>query len=421
MIDPHIERRAAMAAHLADRGVLTDPAWRQVVEKVPRHVFLPDTVWGLDVDAGDGKLAPVPRSHTNWSRWAYDDVSVITQVDDGTPVLPDGRGERATSSASQPSLVVAMLQALDVTVGMDVLEIGTATGYNCALLCEHLGPEHVTSIEIDQSLARQARANLAAAGYGPQLVVGDGTQGAPGRAPFDRVLATVAARDIPGAWISQTRPGGVIVTPWATGFATTNLLRLIVEEGDVAHGRVVGDAPFMWLRDQRVPAGDWRDFIDEQAAGSVEYRTTINPMPVCDADPSGGLALTVGALVPHLNTVRYHAADDSGEATIYLFDRRGSWALVEYVPGDEDGFEAHRFGPRDLCAEIDRAHRLWEAAGAPERSCLGVTVTTTGARRLWVDSPSNPVLKASGGARTGGARLHGVREVDRRAPSSASD
>ncbi|MFJ9553205.1 methyltransferase domain-containing protein [Nocardiopsis sp. NPDC101807] len=405
MIVPHSERRVALAARLADRGVLTDPAWRRVVESVPRHAFLPDTVWSLDVDAGDGTLAPVPRSHPDRSQWAYDDVSVITQVDDGAPALPDGRGERATSSASQPSLVVAMLQALDATDGMDVLEIGTATGYNCALLCERLGPEHVTSVEIDPTLARQAQSNLAAAGYEPWLVVGDGTEGVPGRAPFDRVLATVAARDIPGAWISQTRPGGVVVTPWATGFATTALLRLVVAEGGVAHGRVVGDAPFMWLRDQRVPSGQWRDFVDEQAPGAVGYRTTVDPMPVCDADPSGGLALTVGALVPHLNTALYRAADDSGEATVYLFDRRGSWALVEYVPGDAD-LEAHRFGPRDLCAEIDHARRAWEAAGSPAREHLGISVTATGERRLWVEEPGNLLPGVPGGPGTGGARPH---------------
>jgi protein-L-isoaspartate O-methyltransferase len=414
VIDPHGERRTALAARLADQGILTDPAWRRAVEKVPRHAFLPDTVWGQDVDAGDGGLVPVPRSHPTWSRWAYDDVSVITQVDDGTPARPDGRGERATSSASQPSLVVAMLQALDVSEGMDVLEIGTATGYNCALLCERLGQEHVTSVEIDPVLARQAGSNLAAAGYRPRLLVGDGVEGAPGRAPFDRLLATVAARDIPGEWIAQTRPGGVVVAPWATGFATTNLLRLVVDEDGVAHGSVVGDAPFMWLRGQRVPAGDWRDFVDEQAAGAVEYRTTVDPMPVCDADPSGGLALAVGALVPHLSAVRYHAADDSGEATVYLFDRRGSWALVEYVPGGTD-FEARRFGPRDLCSEIDRARRLWEAAGFPTRDRLGVSVSATGERRVWVEEPGNQLLSVSGGAGTGGARPR----ADRRAPSSA--
>ncbi|GAA1111778.1 methyltransferase domain-containing protein [Nocardiopsis metallicus] len=390
MADPHIERRAALAALLAERGILTDPAWRQALERVPRHDFLPDTVWGEDLDAGDGRLVAVARSHLNWSRWAYDDVSVITQVDDGRPCYPDGRGERATSSASQPSLVVEMLQALDVSEGMSVLEIGTATGYNCALLCERLGDEHVTSIEIDPALAERARRNLAAAGYKPCLVVGDGVGGVPSRALYDRVLATVAAHDIPGAWISQTRPGGVIVTPWATGFATTGLLRLTVDDTGTAHGQVSGDAPFMWLRDQRVPAGGWRDYVDEGAPGAVEYRTTFNPMPVCDADPAGGLALVLGVLVPHLSTVRYPAADDSGEATVYLYDRRGSWALVEYVPADSD-YEAHRGGPRDLCAEIDRAHRVWEAAGRPGRDRLGVSVTVGGDQRLWVDTPHTPV------------------------------
>ncbi|WP_255404915.1 hypothetical protein [Nocardiopsis sp. JB363] len=82
-----------------------------------------------------GHRVAVARLHPSWSRWVYDDVSVLTQVDDGHPCYPDGRGERATSSTSQPSLVIEMLQALNVGEGMSVLEIGTATGYNCALLC----------------------------------------------------------------------------------------------------------------------------------------------------------------------------------------------------------------------------------------------------------------------------------------------
>lgn len=61
---------------------------------------------------------------------------------------PDDRSERATSSTSQSSLVVTMFRSLDVIEEMDVLEASTATGYNCALLCERLGSEHVTSVEI---------------------------------------------------------------------------------------------------------------------------------------------------------------------------------------------------------------------------------------------------------------------------------
>jgi protein-L-isoaspartate(D-aspartate) O-methyltransferase len=388
--DDFTDRRAALVDRLTSQGVLTDPAWRKAMLRVPRHAFLPDTVWAEDTEAGDGALMAVSRSHPGWRRWVYDDVSVITQVDDGNPAHSDGRGDRATSSASQPSLVAAMLQTLDVADGTSVLEIGTATGYNCALLCERLGSERVTSVEIDPALAEQARQRLETAGYKPHLVVGDGTNGVPERAPFDRVLATVAARDIPREWVAQTRPGGVVVTPWATGFATTVLVRLVVGADGIAHGHCVGDAPFMWLRGQRVAPGELWDHVDENAGGVEEFRTGLDPMPVCDADPSGGLALVVGALVPHLSFARFHATDGSGEASVYFYDRAGSWVLIEYEP-DADDYEARRFGPRDLCTEIEHAWRSWSKAGRPGRDRIGLTVDADG-QRLWPDSPENPLL-----------------------------
>ncbi|WP_232832115.1 methyltransferase domain-containing protein [Nocardiopsis sp. FIRDI 009] len=390
-MDDFTGRRAALVDQLAPRGVLTDPAWRDAMLRVPRHAFLPDTVWGEDTATGDGRLVAVGRSHPDWVRWAYDDVSVITQVDDGTPAFPDGRGDRATSSASQPSLVARMLHALGVTDGVSVLEIGTATGYNCALLCERLGSDTVTSIEIDPALAEQARSNLESAGYKPHLVVGDGADGVPDRAPFDRVLATVAAQDIPSTWIDQTRPGGVIVTPWATGFATTALARLVVDDDGTARGRFVGDAPFMWLRGQRVALGELWDHVDEAADEVEEFRTGLDPMPVCDADPAGGLALTIGALVPNLSFTRFHATDGSGEASVYFYDRAGSWVLIEYRP-EADDYEAHRFGPRDLCAEIAYAFRGWQDADRPGRERFGLTVTPDG-QHVWLDTPENEVAR----------------------------
>jgi protein-L-isoaspartate(D-aspartate) O-methyltransferase len=382
VVDDHAYRRAGLVARLTAQGLLTDPAWRRAMAAVPRHRFLPDVVWGADADAGDGRLVAVPRTHPDWSRWAYDDVSVVTQVDDGTPVHGDGRGDRATSSASQPSLVARMLHVLDVEDGMRVLEIGTGTGYNAALLCARLGDANVVSVEIDPAVAAQAAKNLAAAGFAPRLVVGDGAREAGG--PFDRVIATVAARRIPPAWITQTAPGGVIVTPWATGWATTGLLRLEVDGDGTAHGRVVGDAPFMWLRDQRVPGGTWRDHVHEDDPDATAFPLTADPRIVSDHDP--GLELAIGFLVPGLSSARFDAADGSGEATVYLFDRAGSWALAEYVPSGGP-FEAVRCGPRDLWGEVAATRAVWEEAGRPGRDRLGLTVTSSGEHRLWVDAP----------------------------------
>ena len=101
-----------------------------------------------------------------------------------------------------------------------VLEIGTGTGYNAALLARYLGEQWVTSIDIDPVLSEQARANLKAAGYAPTVVRADGAGGWPSTAPCDRIISTAAviAGRLPYAWVEQTRPGGLILTPWGTAY-----------------------------------------------------------------------------------------------------------------------------------------------------------------------------------------------------------
>jgi protein-L-isoaspartate O-methyltransferase len=111
-----------------------------------------------------------------------------------------------------PSLMARMLELLEVEEGNMVLEIGTGSGYNAALLCERLGSEHVTSIDIQADLVEEARGRLAELGYHPQLAVADGVGGYPERAPYDRIICTGMAWPIPTAWLEQVRPGGRIVT-----------------------------------------------------------------------------------------------------------------------------------------------------------------------------------------------------------------
>jgi protein-L-isoaspartate(D-aspartate) O-methyltransferase len=171
---------------------------------------------------------------------------VVTQVDDGHPDEPGG-GSMPTSSASAP----IMLAELDVQPGHRVLEIGTGTGYNAALLAHRLGAEHITSIEVDPDVAARARQALSDTGYGEVCVVtGDGALGYPPGAPYDRIIATAAAHSIPYPWVEQTRPGGRIVLPWANS-NTGALVALTVEEHGSASGGIVGESSFMWLRAQR--------------------------------------------------------------------------------------------------------------------------------------------------------------------------
>lgn len=220
-----------------------------VFRRVPREAFIPDVVW---VRRDDGWAVPLRREDDpdRWMALVRSDDSVITQVDDGATE----KGTWPTSSASAPHIVATMLEALDVHAGMRVLEIGTGTGYNAALLAELAGASNVTTIEFDPDLAENARKALRQAGHPVEVVTGDGVDGHPANAPYDRVIATAAICELPYAWVEQTRPGGVVVVPWGpTVHPDEPLAVLTVGTDGTARGRFTDPAWFMPLRGQRLP------------------------------------------------------------------------------------------------------------------------------------------------------------------------
>jgi protein-L-isoaspartate(D-aspartate) O-methyltransferase len=151
-----------------------------------------------------------------WLHGAYGDTALATRVRDGELI----------SSSSQPSLMAQMLAALDMEDGNRVLEIGAGSGYNAALLAHRLGSERVTTVDLDPEITESARTHLAAAGYRPAVVTGDGALGCRERAPYDRIIATCTMPSVPRAWLAQSAPGARILAPLATG-----LILLRVEEG----------------------------------------------------------------------------------------------------------------------------------------------------------------------------------------------
>ena len=138
------------------------------------------------------------------------------EVEADAPVVThrDAQG-RATSSASQPSLVVTMLDQLDLLPGLRVLEVGAGTGFNAAVIAELVGPSgSVVTIDIQPDVVAEARAALDRTGYGRVVtVVGEGVDGAAELAPFDRIIVTAGASDVPRAWFDQLEPGGRLVVP----------------------------------------------------------------------------------------------------------------------------------------------------------------------------------------------------------------
>ena len=130
---------------------------------------------------------------------------------------------------SQPFMVALMTQTLELSGTEHVLEIGTGSGYQTAVLAEMAAD--VVSVERHERLSRQAGLALAPLGYdNVRLIVGDGTLGDADRAPFDRILVTAAAASCPPALIEQLADGGMLVAPIGPRSAQT--LTTIRRQGD---------------------------------------------------------------------------------------------------------------------------------------------------------------------------------------------
>ncbi|UCM89400.1 methyltransferase domain-containing protein [Streptomyces marincola] len=185
-----------------------------------------------------------------------------------------GRGE--TAQRSNPLVVQRELTTLEVTEGMNVLEIGTGSGYSGALLSHLVGKDgSVTSIDIDPYLARWA--NLIHHQHGIDNVrchPADGTRGHPGQAPYDRLVAWCTPPLLPRSWVEQMTDGGLIVTPLPIAAVpkVTVVVRIRVTAGtphveEIHHGGYVetstggetdSDVPLRWVDwENRLPAPSW--------------------------------------------------------------------------------------------------------------------------------------------------------------------
>lgn len=178
-----IEEDVRSTSHEIGREVL-DPRVMEAMRTVPRHKFVPE----------------------NMSRYAYQNRP-----------LPIGFGQ----TISQPYIVALMTDLLAVGPNAKVLEVGTGSGYQAAVLAQ-LGLQ-VFSVEIIPDLAQIAAERLRAAAYPVTTRVADGYHGWPDEAPFDAVIVTAAASHIPPPLVQQLKPGGVMVIPVGGPFTVQQL------------------------------------------------------------------------------------------------------------------------------------------------------------------------------------------------------
>lgn len=365
------EHARRLADALADEGTLHDPAWRAALEETPRHVFVPR----FYVQQPDGEWAETAGESPDWLDAVYRNQPLITSL------APTLNGNRVTvSSSTKPGLMVRMLEVLDIHDGHRVLEIGTGTGYNAALLAHRLGDERVFSVDIDAELVTEARERLAELGLAATLVATDGSAGLPDHAPYDRIIATCSVPAVPWAWAEQVCEGGLVLVDLKRSTHAGNLV-LLRRHADRLQGRFLPKwAGFMAIRDTDAAPDNATALADVEAcAGS---RTRLEPLPWQALVPW----FLAHSRLPHGLTFEYRGAGDIGPEWAIFTAGDGSWCAVQ-MQADDGTREVRQGGPAAMWDVFEHAHRQWDALGRPDWDRLGLTVLPDGFHRVWLDEP----------------------------------
>jgi protein-L-isoaspartate(D-aspartate) O-methyltransferase len=217
--------REALVSHLQRTGVLRLSSVAAAMRTVPRHRFIP--------------AAPLED--------AYADRAIAIKM----------HGDEIVSSISQPGMIAQMLELLDPTAGSCILEVGTGSGYNAALLAQIVGSSgRVTTIDLDGDLAERARAVLREVGCtNVEVIAADGASDVIERARFDRIIVTARTQDIAQTWWDALKEEARLVVPlrlegageYAVGFVRRE--RRLVSVG-------VHPCAFIALRGEAQAGGD---------------------------------------------------------------------------------------------------------------------------------------------------------------------
>lgn len=352
--------RTQMVTMLVRAGDLVDPRWQDVYATVPRHALIPYYYRPDNYKKVDGTTA---RDYQTWLKAVYSDETLITKK----------TAHAVTSSGTMPGLIALMLAALDVADGHKVLQVGTGSGYTAALLCERLGSNNVTTVDIDPGLVDTARDRLSALSYQPTAIAGNGAEGYPPNAPYDRILATCALRHVPAAWLAQARPGSRIVAPMAKG-----LFVLDVHGTEEASGRFLPiGGYFMPLR--TTTDNNAENLGQKPLARNGNTRRTILGPRETYYQQHVRFLLTVA--LPEVSVGQHGPSLDD----LAIQDCRGSYARLDR--SHDGSFIVTEAGPRQLWTEVEHVHQQWCLWDQPHRERFGLSVTPT-RQWIWLDKPT---------------------------------
>ncbi len=327
---------------------------------------------------------------------AYSDRALITHV---SPATEDGPGV-AISSSSQPSLMAQMLEDLRPAEGQRLLEVGSGTGYNAALLAHVVGPGNVLSVDVDRNVLSEAWDHLRK--FPDRQVVlhhADGREGYAEGGPYDRIMATAATPDLEPAWLEQLTEGGLILAPLALAPGLAFVVRGTVRAG-VFRGRLTRAAYFMPLRAEgesgreddepaAVPTGEfetvpapwegwfertwprlgWTGFIQALAFHGWLHGLEVGYQALASGETTFGVS--AGDAVCWLGSARWHVSPGGQELGEQLWqsflDNGGPWP-TEYRLFAGPNLAVRRAAGTYFTRQGPRCRQVWKLRERRDRS-----------------------------------------------------
>lgn len=360
--------RRGLVELLRERG--HESQWLDGFETVPREGFVDRFTVPQDGDLVSYDLGD-PMQNEPALAAVYGDHSLLTQWN---------RNGTSTSASSRPSLMAAMLEALQARPGHTVLELGTGTGYHAALLCHVLGDDAVTTIDVDPGLVAAARDALAAVGHRPAVRCGDGALGVADRAPYDRIIATCGLQRVPVALVKQLAPLGVLVAPISLGLAVLHAQ----PEGGVL-GRFIAPAAFQAHRTTPSDTELSAHQLLAVTTGAGERRYRADPLPrTLLHEPA--LRFLLELVHPAMRWLPVSDTQQDGATVLHSFDpSRNSWTRAEL--GEREA-EVVACGATDLYGLVHELVQWWLEHGRPDVERFGLSVRADGTHELWLDDPA---------------------------------
>jgi len=353
--------RRRLVRLLEEKGLLQNKRVRDAFLTVPREHYVPE----VEVEA------------------AYRDEAILTKKTE------TGLG---LSSSSQPGIMAEMLDELRLEQGQRVLEIGAGTGYNAALLEWIVGANgRVTTVDIDPETARRARRALK--GTRVKVVTGDGRDGHPAGAPYDRIIVTASATEIPRAWLEQLAPGGLLEVPLRLGeSAGLQLIPTLRREGELLRSVSVICGGFMPIRQTADDLSQFWPMVTVSRTEGAETTAllTIAGPPIRVAARrivstacSEPRSLNLGVRASSKALDVYLALRGPARRTVAVFDGKSylggivarggrSLALLRGWPTTSTMLA---YGEGDAAEELEALVSDWVARGRPDASAVDLTAT----------------------------------------------